>query len=714
MTDATQELPTEAADFGAEWVPPTLQRGGEALALEKMGDRFTICTPRDAIETVLQCFRDAVFPDLPDLPDLTAHSIPALALVEIQVPADRLEALMQAARSSKKIAYASHVYQMRQSPGTLIYLTDQITLQFADFVSSEQMHTIAAAVGLQILKLVAGVPKAFVFQLTQAAIANPLKLAHQLSQRSEIWVAEPNVAVLRQPFYRPRESEYRQQWYLQTEGGENIAAGAHIFAEPAWNVTRGNRSVAVAVVDDGVDLNHPDFQSEGKIVAPLDLQENGLPLPAPGHHHGTDTARLITADETGKGIIGVAPGCALMPIRIGEWMDDQIIERLCQWLIEKGADVVCCGWGAAAVYFPLSLRQRAALSQAATQGRQGRGCVLIFAAGNANRPIDGVVDEQGWNDQLLHGKTRWLNGFAIHPDVITVAACTSLNHKSASSNWGIGLSVAAPGGHAAPTIYTQQTGVLPTAPALSTPQPGESVSLSQPVQMSGADATEDASATGVVPPLGDTSSACALVAGVAALILSVNPDLRAQEVRQILEQTADRVMDREPDQQLGLCLGGYDANRYSAWFGYGKVNAIKAVQLAQAQYLPLSLPNRWVSYSSSQPVEIPDADSQGVISTLEVSEADLVRDLEISVEVEHEFLGDVEIYLLPPWGKPMLLQSRGLGRLTSLKTTYSPENTLWLKTALNCSAKGQWRLQLIDCIPTCTGRLQKWQLNLGL
>lgn len=684
---------------------PTLQRGGEALVLEKMADRFTICPAGYPLETVLQ-------PLVEIAADPVTRFIPAIAAVEIQSTADRLEPLMQAVRASEKIAYASHVYRIRRSPGTLVYLTNQITLQFAD-VTSEQMHEIAASVGLEILKLVAGVPRAFVFQITRAATANPLKLAAQLSQRPEVLLAEPNVAVLRQPFYRPRESEYRQQWYLQTEGGDGIAAGAHIFAEAAWNLTRGNRSISVAVVDDGVDLNHPDFQSEGKIVAPVDLenlqdlQHPDLPL-SPNHAHGTATARLAVADETGKGIIGVAPGCALMPIRIGEFIDDQIVERLCQWVIDKGADVVCCGWGAAALYFPLSLRQRAALSQAATQGRDGRGCVLVFAAGNANRPIDGVIDEQGWKDQFLQGKTRWLNGFALHPDVISVAACTSLNHKSASSNWGAGLSLTAPGGHASPTIYTQETGVLPTAP-VSTQQPGQPVYVGQPIQTdqtTGADAAE--------PLLGDTSSACALVAGVAALVLSINPDLRAQEVRQILEQTADRVVDREPDRQLGLCLGDYDANRYSGWFGYGKVNAIKAIQLAQTQQLPFTLPNRWVSYSSQQPVEIPDGDPQGVVSALEVPEASVIRDLEVSVEVEHEFLGDVEIYLLPPWGKPILLQSRKLGRLTSLKTTYSLENTLWLKSALNRSAKGQWRLQLIDRVPSCSGRLQRWQLNLGL
>lgn len=725
MTDAirqsasAKDIALEDAIFDVALLDqPTLQRGGEELALEKVDDRFTLCpTAGHSFAEVLTGLGDVV-------------ATPILSnLIEIQVAPDRLEPLMQSVRASQAVAFASHVYQMCQSPGTLLYPTDQITIQFGEQVTSDQMHSIAAAAGLRILKLIAGVPKAFVFQMTASTVTNPLKLAIQLIQYSEVVLAEPNVAVLRQPYYRPRESDYAQQWYLNHEGGEDLVAGSHIFAEPAWNLTRGKRSVAVAIVDDGIDFNHPDFQSEGKIVAPFTLPQSNLSLSSTSstnrllpnfESHGTASARIIAADETGRGMIGVAPGCSLMPIQIGSFIDDQTIEQVCQWAVEKGADVIYCGWGAAAVYFPLSLRQRIALTQAATQGRDGRGCVIVFGAGNANRPIDGIVQEQGWANRLLQGETHWLNGFAVHPDVITVAACTSLNQKSACSNWGSGIAVVAPAGQSAPVLSTQQTGLLPVAPTRPTPQAGKRIRFSKSAQRPNTNPTGAAKNpdTGDADPgelpLGDTSAAAAIVAGVAALILSINPDLTAEEVRQILEQTADKIVDREADVQLGLHLGDYGADRYSAWFGHGKVNAVKAVQLAQRQILPLPLPYRWIQYANRESIKIPDGDLQGITSSIQVTDSSLIRDIEVSVELKHSFMGDLELYLISPWGSVIPLQSRALGRLTALKTTYSLENTLWLKTALNRPAIGQWQLQLIDWIPENTGELQSWQLSLGV
>jgi subtilisin-like proprotein convertase family protein len=214
--------------------------------------------------------------------------------------------------------------------------------------------------------------------------------------------------------------------------------------------------------------------------------------------------------------------------------------------------------------------------------------------------------------------------------------------------------------------------------------------------------------------LGDTSAACALVAGVSALILSINPDLTAQDVRQILERTADKIVDRQPDAQLGLSLGLYNSDRYSAWFGYGKVNTIKAAQLAQRRILPLPLPSRWFQCVNLEPLEIPDGDAQGATSSIQVSDPSLICDIEVDVELEHEFLGDLELYLISPWGTKILLQGRSLGRLTSLKNTYSLDNTPWLRTVLNRSASGQWQLQVIDWIPENVGRLQRWQLNFGV
>jgi len=91
----------------------------------------------------------------------------------------------------------------------------------------------------------------------------------------------------------------------------------------------------------------------------------------------------------------------------------------------------------------------------------------------------------------------------------------------------------------------------------------------------------------------------------------------------------------------------------------------------------------------------------------------LLRDLRITVDVEHSYLGDLEITLLPPQGEPILLQSRTLGRRTRLQTTYTLQTTPLLRTVLNHSAQGVWQLRLVDCAPQHVGRLLSWQIALG-
>jgi hypothetical protein len=71
------------------------------------------------------------------------------------------------------------------------------------------------------------------------------------------------------------------------------------------------------------------------------------------------------------------------------------------------------------------------------------------------------------------------------------------------------------------------------------------------------------------------------VAGVAALMLSANPELMASEVKEILQSTADKIVDGDPDIVLGTNRGRYNNRGRCDWFGYGKVNAAKAVAEAK-------------------------------------------------------------------------------------------------------------------------------------
>lgn len=677
-----------------------LQRGGETLALEKVSDRFTISIPGDRPPTELARQISAQ----------PSNQLEPVGLVEFQVDPSRLEAAMGQVRANPEVAFASHVYRIKNSPATLVSLTDQLTVQFVEHASNADIRAIASRSGLELIKPVAGIPNGFVFRVTSAANANPIKLANRLLQNSGVLAAEPNIVITSQPFYRPQDSLYPKQWYLQHDGGANLAPGAHISIEQAWDITRGIRSIVVAVIDDAFDLNHPDFQGKGKIVAPLDIKGNDfLPLPDDRQeNHGTPTAGLAIAEENGVGIVGVAPGCAFMPIRTTGFIDDETIERLFEWAIDQGAAVISCSWGPSAVYFPLSLRQRAILSRAAREGRRGKGCVIVFAAGNANRPINGAVNEQGWSNNVLRGPTNWLNGYAIHPSVIAVSACTSINKKAVYSNWGNEISVCAPSNNAPPGIFLPATGYVPTPPIVRERLQGEGVFTSDRLDAAGY-ASGD-----FVENFGGTSSACPIVAGVAALILSVNPDLTAAEVRQILQDTADKITDPDPDPQLSLRRGTYSPSGHSQWFGYGKVNAMRAVQTAQSNRPTLRPVSRWIKQLNVISMPIPDDDPRGVISPIEISDAELVRNIRVYVQINHSFMGDLEIRLRPPVGDMILLQGRTLGRKSRLDMIYSLETTPLLGQILNQSAKGRWQLHVIDSAQMDTGELKQWQLEIGI
>ena len=214
---------------------------------------------------------------------------------------------------------------------------------------------------------------------------------------------------------------------------------------------------------------------------------------------------------------------------------------------------------------------------------------------------------------------------------------------------------------------------------------------------------------------GGTSSACPLVAGVAALVLSANPRLTAREVRQVLEQSADKIVDQNPDPQFGFKKGTYEEGGRSDWFGYGKVNAQKAVQLA-VQKRSVQLLNSGRSFSGlyNTAQAIPDGDAQGLVTSVKLAEAGSIQDITIAVDIDHAYLGDVQIAVIAPSGDRILLQGRTLGIKTKLQTSYSLANTASLRLLLGSASQGNWKLEVIDSIAGDTGKLNWWQVKINV
>jgi subtilisin family serine protease len=239
--------------------------------------------------------------------------------------------------------------------------------------------------------------------------------------------------------------------------------------------------------------------------------------------------------------------------------------------IGQRADVISCSWGPPPVFAPLSTAVANTLTRLATSGGpRGQGCVICFAAANFNAPTNDPVNAGGftWLDYSTGRLRRTvgpiLNGFAAHPNVVAVAASTSLNKHSAYSNWGAEISVCAPSNNFHPLDPQQFV-------------PGRGIWTTDN-EAFGEGFTAHSRYTG---RFGGTSSATPLVAGVAALVLSANPMLRATDVKEILQTSADKIVDQDPDIVLGTNRGQYDSQGRCDWFGFGKINAAQAVAEAK-------------------------------------------------------------------------------------------------------------------------------------
>ena len=664
-----------------------LWRAGERIEVVEVPDRFSARLKRGVTTDEVDA----------DYNSEHRRRLQRQNLDEFSVDASERDAVMERVRSGGDVDFASHVYAPAQEPQAKLYLTDQITVQFKPEASEEEIERLLSEFGLSVLREIRGVPRAYVLQVGPQATENPIKIANRLAADDKVVMSEPNMAIASKSHYVPVDTLFNDQWHLFSTGGLLVSPTAHIDAVHAWDVTRGERSVIVAVADDSCDLAHADFQGTGKIVAPRDFGGRDFsPLPElVDDNHGTACCGVAVAEETGTGVVGVAPGCALMPIRTSGYIDDASIEELCDWVIDHNAAVLSCSWGAAARYFSLSLRMRTALTRAATLGRGGKGCVLVFAAGNENRPVNGTINESGWPGNQPNGPTNWLNGFANHADVVAVAASSSMATKSAYSNWGREISVCAPSNNVGPRTY----------PRVTTPVTGRGVVTTDRVGAGGYSSTD------YTNTFGGTSSACPTVAGVAALILSAHPTLSAAEVRDILETTADQIIDSTPDPQLHRSFGAYDATGHSQWFGRGRVNAFRAV--TEATRRRQGGGGQTLRATSAPGIGIPDDNVTGVRDTVSFNDARTVSSIKATVDLTHPFIGDLRLSLIAPSGKQVLLHERNGGSANNIQRSFDATNTPAVGALIGEAVQGVWTLWAQDVAAADVGTLNRWELEIG-
>ena len=330
--------------------------------------------------------------------------------------------------------------------------------------------------------------------------------------------------------YKSDNPLYSAQYYLKNTGQNGGIRGIDINAEPAWQITNGSPNIKVAVIDEGVDRNHEDMGNrvlEGYTVR----NPNGYGVPQNAGNisstckgHGMACAGIIGATNNSIGIRGVASNINILPVNIvpdyftldylnrivsGGFGSNIEIAEAIKWAWQR-ADILSCSWGGG----PASNDITSAINNARRYGRNGKGCVVVFASGNGYPSIKDV-------------------SFPGNVDgVITVGAIDNRGVIRNYSQRGASMDLVAPsGGSPGDVVTTDRMGDLGYYTG------------NYYLKFNG------------------TSAACPQVAGVAALMLSANPALTEAQVRTILQNTA---------KDLGA--PGFDHT-----YGYGLIDAYKAV-----------------------------------------------------------------------------------------------------------------------------------------
>lgn len=341
---------------------------------------------------------------------------------------------------------------------------------------------------------------------------------------------------------------FHKQWGLN-----NVVDNTNvdISACEAWEFTKGNTNVIIAILDSGVKLDHSDLTNVDANISYDLITESSPSVLYPNssyskYRHGTNCAGIIGAEHNNIGVAGVAPNCTVMSLSL-DWSTaydfendidpiDYYLAAGIDYAWQNGADVISNSWSGASDQDIVSYK----INEAVTYGRNNRGCIIVNSTGNGNNLYVSFPCE--------------------NPDIIAVGAIDSCGVRGKNlalpsnennyycgsawpygSNYGTGLSVVAPGTDISTTTIVDNFGM--------------------PLEYS--------------DDFGGTSAAAPHVSGVAALVLSINPDLNYYEVKDIIEETAQKINYNIIYNYDFVESNGIWDNRV----GYGLVNAYDALML---------------------------------------------------------------------------------------------------------------------------------------
>ncbi|MES9810261.1 S8 family peptidase [Streptomyces cinereoruber] len=442
-----------------------------------------------------------------------------------------------------------------------------------------------------------------------------------------------------------------------------------IKADQAWAVTTGSASVKVGVLDTGVDDRHqdiaPNFNAADSASCAYGKADTRAGAWRDVDTHGTHVAGTIAAAKNGKGVIGVAPGVKISSVRIAEPGSTLFFAEntICgfMWAGDHGFKVTNNSYYTDPWQFncPDDLDQAAIIEgvRRAQEYAEGKGSLQVAAAGNSNYDLaNKTTDTASPNDSTP--VTRTITNACIDiptelPGVVTVAAQGNGGAKASYSNFGNGvIDIAAPGGDGSSGVYSTLPG-------------------------------------GKYGNMNGTSMASPHVAGVAALIASVNPSFTPAQIRdQLGVQATDRACPSDT-----RCKGTATKNGF---FGEGAVDALKAVGG--------STPPPGKYFENLTDVTVPDNTTVESPITISGVTGNAPATLKVGVDVKHTYIGDLKVDLVAPDGSVYTLHNRTGSGTDNIVQTYTVN-------ASSEVANGVWKLRVNDNASQDTGKIDAWNLT---
>lgn len=452
--------------------------------------------------------------------------------------------------------------------------------------------------------------------------------------RAENEVVSADVLIGRRPvsMKMPNDTLINDQWHLKVTG---IARnGTDINVEDAWNFadpapTAGvrGRGINIGIIDSGLQTDHPDFKDSINTTIDRDfvgLDTDPSPPVGSGENHGTAVAGVAAArGDNNLGVSGVAPRAGIVGERLitGAFTTDQQNADALAWnanpvQVGNTIQIKNNSWGYSGSLYQIDPLLAASLKTSSETGRQGKGTIFAFAAGN-----DGDVEDSANYSELTS---------SIY--TITVGATNSRHVRAYYSEPGANVVITAPSGAAGDDP--------PNTLGITTADRTGSDGYNQKNGIAG----------NYTNTFNGTSSSCPVISGVIALMLEKNPELGWRDVQDILIRTATKFNPAEAGWKTNAA-GLHFNNDYGA----GQVDANAAVNASDAAGATprVNLGEQTFAVSDRQGLNlpIPNNSAVGRVVQFALPVSNLVTEhVTIKLDISHSARGDLDISLTSPSG----------------------------------------------------------------